>query len=88
MRVTISKITAKRSMKDCKATTSNRTQTLRCRHPSYELKSMPVPNTSRKFQQLVCTKCGLVAGALDLRVDVQLDKIANALARLIEKFGV
>ena len=49
---------------------------------------MPVPNTSRKFQQLVCTQCGLVAGALDLRVDVQLDKISNALAGLIEKLGV
>ena len=60
----------------------------RCRHSSFELRPMPVLNASRKFQQLVCTKCGLVAGALDLRVDVQLDKIANALARLIEKFGV
>lgn len=69
---------------------NGRTQppTQHCRHSSFELKSMPVLNTSRKFQQLVCTKCGLVAGALNLRVDAQLDKIANALARLIEKLGV
>ena len=62
--------------------------TQRCRHPSFELRPMPVSNTSRKFQQLVCTKCGLVAGTLDLRADVQLDKIASALPRLIEKLGV
>jgi hypothetical protein len=88
MRIEISDAGATRTAGEEKIDRHAQPPTQRCRHPSYELKSMPVPNANRKFQQLVCTKCGLVAGALDLRIDVRLDKIANALARLIEKLGV
>jgi hypothetical protein len=88
MLVKISDTKAIRSVGEGKTTSSKQPPRQPCRHPSYELRPMPVPNTCRKFQQLVCTKCGFVAGTLDLHVDVQLDKIANALVRLVEKLGV